>query len=433
MNELILKNPITDRINDNITRSNSRLNIAVPFLSSFALSIIDYPTSIKIPDKRLITRFDEANITSFELPTLKSLLNLGFQIRFNNTIHLKLYITDDEAFITSSNLTESGFINNFELTVKIDSENKNTCIDVFNELWESCEINVITHELLDANMEKYKILKKREQYRKRASKKTVTEQVPYSDLDIKDIINQILNLKKDYSDTFRLEFEANKLREETKSLLKLKGFDKELFYVNEHHLKRRRNLFYDFAYGFESILASTGMREEQFKTVFEHPEFKNAINYIYPEMVGLPPWNLQDPDVFFEFCNGIFDFKIPHYSEAIPIRLASYFYPEFFLPIFKLDHLQQVSKILGLQTDALTKGERLYAYNLFLLNKLKALPFDNFIKMGISYLLLFTIELYERLKKGEEYHVILSDHKQSWKKQLIEEGKGILSNMKQKD
>lgn len=61
------------------------------------------------------------------------------------------------------------------------------------------------------------------------------------------------------------------------------------------------------------------------------------------------------------------------------------------------------------------------------------MPFDNFIKMGISYLLLFTIELYERLKNSEEYHVILSDHKQSWKKQLIEEGKGILSNMKQSD
>lgn len=352
MDELILKNPISNRIKKQIAISNSRLNIAVPFLSSYALSIIDNTISERIPDKRLITRFDESNIISFELPTLKSLLNLGFQIRYDNTIHLKLYIIDNEAVITSSNLTESGFINNIELSVKIDSENTNTCVDVFNELWESCRINVITHELLNANMEKYMILKKREQYRKRPTNKIVTKQVPNGDLDINDVINQILSRKKDYSDTLRLEFEANKLREETKLLLKSKGFDKELFYVNEHHSKRKRNLFYDFAYGFESILASTGIWEEQFKTVFEHPEFKNVINYIYPEMVGLPSWNLQDPDVLFEFCNGIFDFQIPYYSEAIPIRLASYFYPEFFLPIFKLDHLLQVSKILGLQTDA---------------------------------------------------------------------------------
>jgi len=430
MSEIVLKNPITNWVKDSIDASINQLSIAVPFLSSFATSIFTNPQTKKIIDKRLVTRFDDSSISSFELPTLKSLLDIGFQIRFDNTIHLKLYITDSDAFVTSSNLTKSGFEDNIELTVKVDSENTKKCIDIFDELWENCKQNVISSELIDSNWGKFEILKKREQIKKTTLKKIVTTHVQIGDLNIEDIINEILNKRRDYHQTIILEYKANQLREKTKTSLMKKGFDRDLFYVDEFHPKRKRNLFYDFVYGHESNLAGTGLRELQYRVVFKHPDLEKVINYIYPEIIGMQPWNFQDRNILLEFCKGIFDFNIPQYSEAIPIRLASYFYPAIFLPIFKLDHMQNICEILGLGTNAETKGERLYAYNLFLSDKLKSLPFDNFIKMDISYLILYTVQLYNRLVNNEMYDVILSSYSQRWKKQKIEEGREILLSLK---
>ena len=201
-----------------------------------------------------------------------------------------------------------------------------------------------------------------------------------SPLDFQEVINEIFNRKKDYSNTLSLEFEANKLRLQTKEKLK-QGFNIEIFYASEGHPMRKENLFYDFAYGYESKLAGTGLREAQFKTVFEHRDFEKVISYIYPEMLGMKPWNLQDKSILLEFCNGIFHFDISQYVESMPLRLVSYFYPDIFLPIFKLDDLKNICATLGLNTDAKTNGEKLFAYNSFLADKLKSLPFDNYIKM----------------------------------------------------
>jgi len=151
MNETIIKNPLTDRIRNSIINSKERLNFAVPFLSSFAVTIMDKQTLSGIQDKRLITRFDDSSLTSFDLPTLKTLLDLGFDIQFDNTIHLKLYITDYDTYVTSSNLTKGGFESNVELTVKTDSTNNQNCIDIFSEIWTNCSDNKLTNDLIDNN------------------------------------------------------------------------------------------------------------------------------------------------------------------------------------------------------------------------------------------------------------------------------------------
>ena len=94
--EKIIKNPITSWIKKSVMESKIRINFAVPFISSFSLSILKNTEGIS--DKRIVTRFDDCSIHSFDLPTLKSLLDLGFEIRYDNSIHLKLYITDNEAY-----------------------------------------------------------------------------------------------------------------------------------------------------------------------------------------------------------------------------------------------------------------------------------------------------------------------------------------------
>ena len=430
MNETVIKNPLTNWIKNSIVNSKERLNFAFPFLSSFANTLLDKQITSKIVDKRIITKFDESSLSSFDLSTLKSLLDLGFKVQYDNSIHLKLYIADNDVYITSSNFTKGGFEDNIELSVKIDSNNIQNCVDVFNEIWENCSSNILTHSLINENWSKYEILLKREKYNKskKETKGVKINPIKIGEFDLQKIIDEIFNQEID-SHREKLVFEANKRREETKKKL-MKGFNSLYFYAPEGHKFRRENLFYDFVYGSESKLAGTGLRELQFKTVFEHKDFEKVVNYIYPEILGLKPWNLSDKEEFLEFCNGIFDFDIPQYSESLPICLASYFYPDYFVPIFKLEHLRKICETLGLETDAKTLGDKLYVYNSFLAGEMRILPFNNYIKSNIAYQILYAVELYNRLNNGEMYENILDDYKKIWIKELIESGKHLLTKLK---
>lgn len=427
MNEIILTNPITSSILNSVYASSKKINFAVPFLNSFANVLLNETTTSQIADKRLLTRLDDSNLITFEIPTLQILCDLGFIIRFDNKIHLKLYITDFDTYVTSSNLTKGGFESNIELTIKVDSANSKLCSEIFNQLWENSKENEVNADFLKACLPKYEILKKRDQFKDKDV--VVSTSVVRTKLDMAEIIDEIIKLNKDYTKTMYLVHEANKLREILKSQLRT-SFSTELFYTPANHTKRQNNLFYDFTYGHEVKLAGTGLREKQFKAVFEHPEFKKVIQYIFPEMEGMKAWNLKDDKELLIFCQGIFDFKIPQYSEALPIRLASYFYPDYFLPIFKLDHLKKVSDALNINTDAKTNGERLYAYTLHISEKLKALPNNNnYIKSNIAYSILYTSELYHKLQNGATYESIEAEYKKHWKKKYIQNGLRILKNL----
>ena len=219
MNEIVIKNPLTDWMRDSIIKSINRLNFAVPFLSSFANKILSEKTTNDISDKRIVTRFDDSSLASFDLATLKRLLDLGFAIQFDNTIHLKLYITDNDVYITSSNLTNGGFEDNVELTVKTDSSNTQKCIDIFNEIWKKSSGNKITYDLLEENWGKYEILLKRETYakkRKNTSVKIKTKTI--GSLDIQKIIDEIYKQDNINAKTKDLVLEANKLRGKTKEI-----------------------------------------------------------------------------------------------------------------------------------------------------------------------------------------------------------------------
>ena len=427
MNELVVKNPITDSVKVSIENCSERINIAVPFISGFVKTILNTENTQNITDKKIITRFDDSYINSFDLPALTALLNFGFEIRFDNTIHLKLYIADQIAYVTSSNFTKGGFEDNIELTVKVDESNTDKCKMVFDEIWDNCKNNIITYELINSNFAIYELLKKRQNYLKRTTKYITNQEIPIIGVDIQAVIDIIFNQKKDYSNFLQLEFEANKLREQTKTKLKV-SFNSEIFYVTEEHSLRKQTLWYDFVYGYEKRLAGTGLRESHFQTVFLHPDFEKVINYIFPEMIGLEPWNFKDEKILKEFCNGIFEFDIPSYKETLPIRLATYFYPNILLPIFKLDHLKEICDAFGFITDAETNGDKLFSYNAFLYDKMKTLPLENIIKGYIAYQVKFTVELLNRLK-NEEFGAILKSYGKGWKKNYINDGMKILNEL----
>lgn len=427
MSEKIIKNPLTNWVRRSVDESKQRLLFASPFVNSQATKLLDEQNTKHIVDKRLIIRFDETSLTTFNLPVFKNLLDLGFLIQYDEEIHLKLYITDNEAYMSSSNLTESGFENNKELTVKVDSSNIQRCIDIFNEIWSSCSDNKVTYEFIQANWAKYELLFRRDKNNNAVQKKILIMKNNIEGIDIDKIYNEVLS-RNNFSIKNNDVYEANKKRERLKEVL-LMNFNPDLFYVPENHPLRRDNLFYDFAYGYEYRLAGTGLYESQFRKVVEHPLFEEAINFLYPEKLGLKPWNLNDKKELQEFCNGLFNFKIPQYAEVLPIRLASYFYPDFFLPIFKFEHLEGVCDCLGLDAKVKTKGDKLYVYNLFLADKLKTLPYNNYVKSDVAYLLYYTIDLFHRIKMGEDYQYILNSYPKKWMRNYIKDGYNILKSL----
>jgi hypothetical protein len=428
MKEQIVLNPISDLMKKAITETTEKLKIAVPFISSFARKIINPKNSENIKDKRLITRFDDQNINTFDLPTLEYLLDCGFEIYYNNKIHLKLYITDSNTFITSSNLTNGGFENNIELTVSVDSENFENCEKIFENLWLESNMNKITKELINKNLDKYEVLKKRKKIEK-SEIIEIKENLNLGKLNIQLLIDKVFNSKEDYSLILERAYEANKKRNEIKNIVKTTTFDTNLYYSPIGHPKRFDNLHHNFAHGIEAKLAGTGLRDSQFKDAFEHQDFKKVVNFIIPESIGLKPWNLNDKKELSNFCNELFEFKIPQYSEVLPIRLASYFYPEYFLPIFKLNPLQKVCEAIGIETKAKTKGEKFYLYNLYLKDKMKDIPFDNYIKSKMIYSIFYSIELYKRIENGEKFESIKKSYNKQWIKDYIEKGKSILESI----
>ena len=115
------------------------------------------------------------------------------------------------------------------------------------------------------------------------------------------------------------------------------------------------------------------------------------------------------------------------------IRLATYFYPEVLLPIFKLDHLKEICDAFGFETDAKTKGDRLFIYNSFLADKMNALPCKNIIKAYIAYQVRYTVELRRRLNTNESYEAILADYEKGWIKGFVADGYDILVKLNRKN
>ena len=99
MNKKVIINPITTEFKRQLNDCTNELLIAVPFISSFAKKVLPEKELNRINNKKIITCFDETNINSFELETLNYFLDNGFEILYNNSIHLKLYLFENTGFI----------------------------------------------------------------------------------------------------------------------------------------------------------------------------------------------------------------------------------------------------------------------------------------------------------------------------------------------
>lgn len=424
-----LVNPIEQEISTAIVDAKS-ISIAVPFLASGIVNkLFKVEELAKIPDKRIIIKLDDSHLISYDLAAIKQLLNCGFKVCFDNTIHLKLYILGERVFISSGNLTEGGMNNNFELTVECSKEESGVT-SIFDRLWDNNQLNEITPTYIEDNWHKYLFLKRKHPIVKPAQIKTSTVQLTPS---TKKIIDAVFYEKIDRTGHLNRIAMVYKKRSAFIDKITINGFDQSFFYISQDNkATRKESLFYEFVYGDEEKLAGTGLRESQFKDVFTNENFEKVLFYIYPQFKDVEhKWNFLDNSEYQNFCEGLFEFRIPNFKEALPIRLANFFYPNYFLPIFKLDHLRDICQILGFTTDSTSRGQRLAEYNIFLNEKTKDIPYNNFVKSTMLYKLLHTIAVKNEIDRNDsiEIHQFIQKHRKEWVRNTMTSGLHLIENL----
>lgn len=424
----ILLNPITNHLTTSLDNCRQELLIAVPFMSSFAKTILTEKRLTNIRVKRIITRFDSSSIHTFDLDTMQYLLKHDVEIYFNNDIHLKLYIYDDEGLITSSNLTQNGFENKIELSSTIAKEDITQCKEIFNHIYESSKHNVITSSLIEKNYEKFLLLKKRNSYKRPSSLKNKPV-VTNTEIDINKIIPILIRKNNDYTDLSEKLYTLNLQRDSLLKSILSHGLKKSMFYVDKGCSDRESTIHYQIVHGVASKIEGSGLREDHFKDVSKSSQFFQMISYIFPPSIGEENWNLDNKEQMEEYCHGIFDFDIKQYKETMPIRLASYFYPEYFYPVFKLEHFEGICQAFGLQSKYENKGERLFQYTTFLDSKLESIPYNRHVKMKIAYQIYYIFILKQELRAGMNLDDILNKYLKKWERDLLITGNQILAEI----
>jgi len=423
---MILRNPITNTIEKSIDKTRNKLLIAVPFITSFVYKVLREDNSKNILHKRIITRFDEFNINSFNIPALIKLVNLGFEISFNNEIHLKLYIFDNEALLSSSNLTQSGFEKAIELSSMLSGEDVLDCENVFSDIWSMEETQLLTLQILNENLNVYNLLKRKSKPVRITKSGLTKSAIQIDGVDISKVIKYVFDANEDYSLRNQYIFKANKFREDFKSKIReeIRQID---FYAPVGHPNRNQSFFYQIIYGDEEKLAGTGLREEHFKSVFEDEMLEELIAFIYPPSIGKPAWNLNEDIELRKFCQGLFDFNIKSYAQVMPIRLASFFYPNIFYPIFNLNHLEEICGILGGKINSQIYPERLYLCTTFLDERLEAIPYSKYIKSSMLYQIKYLNLLTTSEKEGINDLEIIGKGLGKWERLLLNRAKIIIS------
>ncbi len=114
---------------NSVYSATRRIWVCTPFITPRYLEILAHRSDL---DVRIITRRCAENKPILELAKRWSL-----KLRVLESLHAKLYIIDEHAFIGSINFTEAGLEQNIELVLSIS---KTQDAELFNELEKAFEI-----------------------------------------------------------------------------------------------------------------------------------------------------------------------------------------------------------------------------------------------------------------------------------------------------
>lgn len=116
-----------------------RLWLAVPFIGNWETVrrilgkkwLVDENVEV-----RLLTDIDES--TRFNYETIKCFQSKGL-IKHLKGLHAKVYIADDNALVTSANLTNTSFTKRYEIGLFFSSNETGAIIKIFNDWWSIAE------------------------------------------------------------------------------------------------------------------------------------------------------------------------------------------------------------------------------------------------------------------------------------------------------
>ena len=141
-------------------KGKGRLRVVSPFIKLGAAKTLI--SAVKPADIQVITRYKLKDFYEgvSDIEALEFLISKGAQVQGIKKLHSKLYFYgDQQALVTSANLTGGGFKSNFELGGGFDDEDLvQACNDYFDFLWDDDEA-MLTYEETNAWKDKVEIRK----------------------------------------------------------------------------------------------------------------------------------------------------------------------------------------------------------------------------------------------------------------------------------
>ncbi|WXU00150.1 MAG: hypothetical protein Ctma_0861 [Catillopecten margaritatus gill symbiont] len=121
----ILKQHWESTLIDLVKSANERIYLSSPFIKETVVDLIVDNKNDGI-DCKLLTKFTLPNMngSGLDLSAVQKLKDNGFSLKSIGNLHAKIFIFDNQAIITSANLTNGGLHRNLEYGVLLENENE---------------------------------------------------------------------------------------------------------------------------------------------------------------------------------------------------------------------------------------------------------------------------------------------------------------------
>jgi len=131
--EILHRKDLSERIVEKLHSHSSRIWIVSPYVGK--LNKVAGILGNNFRTKNLKILVDVSNPTNCDYETLNYLIDKGFEVKSLQMLHAKIYIADNESFITSANLSETAFRKRSEIGVLLNDDYINDIELVFIEYW----------------------------------------------------------------------------------------------------------------------------------------------------------------------------------------------------------------------------------------------------------------------------------------------------------
>jgi hypothetical protein len=139
---MILKNPWDESLYNLIKNSKNKLLIISPYIKANAINFMLESYNGNTKSVRVLTRFSISDICdgASDLDAYKMLIKQDIPVRCVTNLHAKVYLSENEVIITSSNMTMTGLLSNLEFGVKLTNKKLISEIEeYFNLIWQKAE------------------------------------------------------------------------------------------------------------------------------------------------------------------------------------------------------------------------------------------------------------------------------------------------------